>query len=284
MYCLFLAGRVSFSTRSPVTTANQRTTQTRILNPSFMWRSRPQKTVLILPNGLSKHDRNFNFCRGFDSNPQPLNRQYSVLRRSYHRSQSASVRPSVRPTIHPYASLRPFVCPTVRPSVRLNSFVLLPSSARPSVHAVRPSASVCPSVCVLSFVRVRLSVRPPTIRLAVRPSSFFRLSHHPSVRPFARLFVRSRSSVRVSVRPSIRLFVRVRPSVRPFVGPFLHRSYDAATVYAVRQYVRSLVRSFVHASVCQPRNVRHNRSKHSDGLCVALMTTAQNIQTDFVWR
>ena len=36
-----------------------------------------RKPILILPNGLSKpgeraHNGNFNFCRGWDSNPQPL--------------------------------------------------------------------------------------------------------------------------------------------------------------------------------------------------------------------
>ena len=49
------------------------------------------KPVLILPNALSKpgqraHDRNFNFCRGRDSNPKPLDRQSSVLPLSHHRS------------------------------------------------------------------------------------------------------------------------------------------------------------------------------------------------------
>ena len=47
-----------------------------------------QKPVLILPNGLSKpgewaHYRNFNFSRVWDSNPQPLDRQSSVLPLSY---------------------------------------------------------------------------------------------------------------------------------------------------------------------------------------------------------
>ena len=43
-----------------------------------------RKPVLILLNGLSKpgkrpHDRNFNFCRGCDSNPQLPDRQSSML-------------------------------------------------------------------------------------------------------------------------------------------------------------------------------------------------------------
>ena len=42
VYCLCLAGRVSFSTRAPVqslTTANHKRTLTRILSPSSMWRT-----------------------------------------------------------------------------------------------------------------------------------------------------------------------------------------------------------------------------------------------------
>ena len=42
VYCLCLAGQVSFSTRAPVqslTTVNQRRTETRILSPSSMWRT-----------------------------------------------------------------------------------------------------------------------------------------------------------------------------------------------------------------------------------------------------
>ena len=50
-----------------------------------------RKPVLILLNGLSKpgelaHDINFNFCRGRDSNPQPLDRQSSALPLSYYSS------------------------------------------------------------------------------------------------------------------------------------------------------------------------------------------------------
>ena len=50
-----------------------------------------RKPVLILPNGLSKPgerapDRNFTFCRGWDSDPQSLVRHASVLPLSYHRS------------------------------------------------------------------------------------------------------------------------------------------------------------------------------------------------------
>ena len=50
-----------------------------------------RKPLLVFSNGLSKpgeraHDRNFNFYRGYDSNPKPLFRQTSVLPLSYHRS------------------------------------------------------------------------------------------------------------------------------------------------------------------------------------------------------
>ena len=92
MYCLRLAGRLSFSTRAPVqslTTANRR--RVRILSRSSMWRIRATESGTHLPNGLSKpgeraQDRNFNCCRGWDSNPQPLDRQSNVLPLSYHRS------------------------------------------------------------------------------------------------------------------------------------------------------------------------------------------------------
>ena len=52
-----------------------------------------RKSVLILPNGLNKsgkraHDRNFYFCRGWNSNQQPVDRQSSVLPFSYYRSLS----------------------------------------------------------------------------------------------------------------------------------------------------------------------------------------------------
>ena len=58
-----------------------------------MWRTRLRKPVFSLLNVLSEpedrpHDRNFTFCRGWDSNPQPLVRQSSVLPLSYHRSKS----------------------------------------------------------------------------------------------------------------------------------------------------------------------------------------------------
>ena len=51
--------------------------------------------VLILPNGLKKTRRasarqKLNFRRGWDSNPQPLDRQSSVLPLSYHRSLKTS--------------------------------------------------------------------------------------------------------------------------------------------------------------------------------------------------
>ena len=89
---LCLAGRVSFSTRVPVqslTTANQRRTQIRILSSSSVEDPSHQKPVFSLPNGLLEpgeraHDKKFTFCRGWDLNPQPLNRQSSPL--SYHRS------------------------------------------------------------------------------------------------------------------------------------------------------------------------------------------------------
>ena len=60
-----------------------------------------RKPVLSLSNGLSEpgervHDRNFTFCRVWDSNPQPLDRQSSVLPLSYHRSIS------IKLTISPY--------------------------------------------------------------------------------------------------------------------------------------------------------------------------------------
>ena len=50
-----------------------------------------RKPLLTLPNGMSEageraHDGNFTFCRGWDSNPQPLDRQSSVLQLSYKRS------------------------------------------------------------------------------------------------------------------------------------------------------------------------------------------------------
>ena len=53
-----------------------------------------QLPVLILPSGLSKpgeraHD-NFYFCRRWDSDPQPLDRQSSVLPLSYHCSNVSS--------------------------------------------------------------------------------------------------------------------------------------------------------------------------------------------------
>ena len=55
-----------------------------------------RKPVLILPSGLSKpgeraHDINFNFCRGRDSNPQLLDRQFNVLPLSYHRSRQVAL-------------------------------------------------------------------------------------------------------------------------------------------------------------------------------------------------
>ena len=49
---------------------------------------------------------------------------------------------------------------------------------------------------------------------------------------------------------------------------FLHRSYGLRTVYAIRK--QACVRSLVRSSVRPTRNVRHNRSKHSDGLSVNL--------------
>ena len=50
-----------------------------------------RKPILILLNELSKpreraHDRIFNICRGWDTNPQPLDWQFSVITMSYHRS------------------------------------------------------------------------------------------------------------------------------------------------------------------------------------------------------
>ena len=91
---LCLAGRISFSTRVPVqspTTANQRRTLTRIEFRARCEEPRHRKLVLSFPNGLSEpgeraHDRNFTFCHGWDSNPQPLDRQSRVLPLSYHRS------------------------------------------------------------------------------------------------------------------------------------------------------------------------------------------------------
>ena len=49
-----------------------------------------RKLVLNLLNGLSErgeraYDRNFTFCLGWDSNPEPLDRQSSVLPLNYHR-------------------------------------------------------------------------------------------------------------------------------------------------------------------------------------------------------
>ena len=55
--CLFLAGRVSFSTRAPMqslTTVNQRRTKNCFLSHSSMWRTRPPKAGTPLPNGLIK--------------------------------------------------------------------------------------------------------------------------------------------------------------------------------------------------------------------------------------
>ena len=66
VYCLCLAGRVSFSTRAPeqsLTTANQRRTWTRILSSSFMWRTPATESRYSFTEWLSKpgeraHDRN----------------------------------------------------------------------------------------------------------------------------------------------------------------------------------------------------------------------------------
>ena len=63
---------------------------------------------------------------------------------------------------------------------------------------------------------------------------------------------------------------------------FLHRSNGLGTaMLAISVFVRSLVRSFVRRP---PQNVRHNRSKHSDGLWLSLITTVQNIHTYACWQ
>ena len=69
---------------------SQPISQGHILSPSSVEDPGQRKPVLSLPNGLSKlgkraHNRNFNFCHGWDSNPQPVDRQSSVLPLSYHR-------------------------------------------------------------------------------------------------------------------------------------------------------------------------------------------------------
>ena len=56
----------------------------------------------------------------------------------------------------------------------------------------------------------------------------------------------------------------------------LHCSYGVGTV---KSSGSMFARSFVSSFVGPPRNVRHNRSKQSDGLWFALITTAQNIRT-----
>ena len=94
VYCLCLEDRVSFSIQAPVqslTIGNKQGTDPYFTTQLYVDDHDHRKPVLIFPNGLSKpgerpHGRNFDFCRGWNSNTQPLDPQSSVLPVRYRRS------------------------------------------------------------------------------------------------------------------------------------------------------------------------------------------------------
>ena len=124
-----------------LTIANQQRTSTHILSPSSVENPGHRRPVLILPNGLSKlgeraHDRNLNFCRGWDSHSQHLDRQFSVLPMSNH---------------------RPPLCRSacVCLSVHLSGWLSACLSVFLSIHLpICPSLSVWQSICMSMYMSV----------------------------------------------------------------------------------------------------------------------------------